>query len=160
MTYASQTRATLARVGWSLAILVLFAIAGRQLWSDILRTGPSDADAIEATLKDYLYGLRDGDVQRLRRAFHPTAEIEGIRDSVFTSWSIREYLSGMVPGQRRPFIPRILSVDHIGAAASGKVESDYGTWKFVDYMQLLKIDGQWKIVNKIYERVVNLDVVQ
>jgi hypothetical protein len=27
---------------------------------------------------------------------------------------------------------------------------DMGTWKYVDYLSLLKNKGEWKIVNKIY----------
>jgi hypothetical protein len=110
--------------------------------------------AIEATLNDYLYGSKEGDVERLRRAFHPSAEIEGMRDGELTSWTAPDYVDGTTPGQIRDFVPRILDVDFTGDAAQGKVECDYGTWKFVDYMQLLKIDGEWKIMNKVYFRVV------
>ena len=122
--------------------------------------GGSESDLIEATLNDYLYGVRDGDVSRLRRAFHADAEIEGIREGRFTSWSVQQYVRGFTAGEQRHFTPRILAVDYVGNAAVGKVEQDYGDWKFVDYMQLLKVDGHWKIVNKIYERVVNVDPVE
>lgn len=115
-----------------------------------------EAERIEATLNDYLYGIRDGDVERLRRAFHSTAEIEGVRDGMFTSWSTSEYISGIRPYHRQDFVPRILAVDQVGSAAMGKLEEDHGTWRFVDYMQLLRIDGQWKIVNKVSERVVDV----
>ena len=78
--------------------------------------------AIEATLNDYLYGNRDGDVERLRRAFHPTAEIEGIRPSGLLTWTAEQYVGGQTPGQRREFVPRILAVDFAGTAASAKLE--------------------------------------
>jgi hypothetical protein len=32
----------------------------------------------------------------------------------------------------------------------GKVVLDYPTVKFADYMSLLKINGEWKIVNKAF----------
>ncbi len=35
-------------------------------------------------------------------------------------------------------------------AAVAKVVLDYPTIKFVDYMSLLRIDGEWKIVNKSF----------
>ena len=37
-----------------------------------------------------------------------------------------------------------------GNAASGKIELDYPNAKLTDYMSLLKIGGEWKIVNKIF----------
>jgi len=114
-----------------------------------------DLQAIEGALNDYLYGSRDGEPDRLARAFHATAEIEGVRDGELVSWTAPDYVGGMTPGRVRDFTPRILAVDFTGTAAQAKVEADYGTWKFVDYMQLLKIDGEWKIMNKVYHRVVN-----
>ena len=35
-------------------------------------------------------------------------------------------------------------------AASMKVEEDYPGSVYVDYLSLLKFDGEWRIVNKIY----------
>ena len=45
---------------------------------------------------------------------------------------------------------RILSVDVTGDAAIGKIELDYPQAKLTDYMSLLKVDGEWKIVGKIF----------
>ncbi|HEX8636521.1 MAG TPA: nuclear transport factor 2 family protein [Pyrinomonadaceae bacterium] len=42
------------------------------------------------------------------------------------------------------------SVDITGNAASAKIILDYPTVRFTDYMSLLKIDGEWKIVNKTF----------
>ena len=33
-----------------------------------------------------------------------------------------------------------------------KVELDYPGGGFIDYLSLLKIDGRWQIVNKIFHR--------
>lgn len=44
----------------------------------------------------------------------------------------------------------IESVEVSGNAAIAKIILDYPTVKFVDYMTLLKIDGEWKIVNKSF----------
>ena len=37
-----------------------------------------------------------------------------------------------------------------GNAAVAKIILDYPTTRFVDYMSLLKINGEWKIVTKIF----------
>ena len=44
----------------------------------------------------------------------------------------------------------IESVDVAGTAASARIVLDYPTVRFVDYMTLLKIDGEWKIVSKVF----------
>jgi putative lumazine-binding protein len=38
-----------------------------------------------------------------------------------------------------------------GNAASAKIVLDYPQVKFTDYMSLLKIDGEWKIINKTFD---------
>jgi len=49
----------------------------------------------------------------------------------------------------------ILNVDVHGGAASAKiktvVESSKGTMIFMDYLNFLKIEDKWWIVNKIYD---------
>ena len=44
----------------------------------------------------------------------------------------------------------IESVDVAGNAAVAKVILDYPNVRFVDYFTLLKINGEWKIVNKSF----------
>lgn len=45
---------------------------------------------------------------------------------------------------------KIEAIDIAGNAAVGKIVLDYPNVKFVDYMTLLKINGEWKIVNKSF----------
>jgi hypothetical protein len=47
---------------------------------------------------------------------------------------------------------RVVMVDVAGDAAIAKVELDYPAARFVDYFQLLKVGGEWKLVNKIFNR--------
>jgi predicted nuclease with RNAse H fold len=44
----------------------------------------------------------------------------------------------------------ILTVDVTGNAASVKVIETYPTSIYVDYLNLLQLGGEWRIVNKIY----------
>ena len=43
------------------------------------------------------------------------------------------------------------SVDVSGNAAVAKIILDYPTTRFVDYMSLLKVNGKWTIVGKIFD---------
>ena len=46
---------------------------------------------------------------------------------------------------------RIVSVDVSGTAATAKIELDYPQTKFIDYMSLLKIKGEWRIAAKVFD---------
>lgn len=46
----------------------------------------------------------------------------------------------------------INSVDISGNAAQAKLTIDYSTHQFIDYFNLLKTDGRWLIVSKIFYR--------
>lgn len=53
-------------------------------------------------------------------------------------------------GQEEKGDLRITSVDITDNAASVKVSEDYPNSVYIDYLSLLKFNGEWKIVNKIY----------
>ena len=46
----------------------------------------------------------------------------------------------------------ILSIDIEGLAAVAKTELMWPNVRYIDYLSLLKIDGEWRIVNKIWHQ--------
>jgi len=117
---------------------------------------PQDEEAaVRQALDHYLQGHATGDGAHFRIAFHPEAKLFWVQDGALRQRTSADYIAG-APGRpaddeaaRRR---RIVSVDVAGTAASAKIELDYPAVRFVDYMSLLKIDGEWKIVNKIFHR--------
>jgi hypothetical protein len=112
-----------------------------------------DKDAVRVPLDNYLKGHATGDGEYFKKAFHTEGNMVFIRDGKFTTRSFAEYIAGS-PGKppadedkRKRWIE---SVDVAGNAASAKIILDYPTVKFVDYMSLLKINGEWKIINKSF----------
>ncbi|MBD2705478.1 nuclear transport factor 2 family protein [Spirosoma sp. BT702] len=67
---------------------------------------------------------------------------------------IAEYLNGARKNYGRPLTrsTQIVTYTTSGTAAQARVESDYATFKFIDYFNLLKMDDGWKIVSKIFCR--------
>jgi len=112
----------------------------------------SELTAIENTLQNYLQGGKNGDLVRLRMAFHPRARLQFVRNGKYKEWSLDEYIGAQTSGRRSSHETKVLSIDFAGSAASAKLELDFGKHKFVDYMSLLKIGGRWWIVNKIFYR--------
>jgi hypothetical protein len=45
----------------------------------------------------------------------------------------------------------IVNIDIVGTVASVRLESDNWTGhRFTDFFNLLKLDGQWKVMNKVF----------
>lgn len=75
------------------------------------------------------------------------------RDGKITNLSVEEFagrFNGKAADDEAKRKRAIESIDISGNAGSAKIVLDYPTVKFVDYMSLLKIDGEWKIVNKSF----------
>ena len=109
--------------------------------------------AVRAALQHYLLGHATGDGSHYEIVFHPEAKLFWIRDGALATRTSAEYIAGAGgqpatdEAQRRR---EITMVDVTGDAAVAKVVLDYPTATFTDYMSLLKIDGEWKIVNKTF----------
>ena len=115
--------------------------------------GAGEEAAVRAAVQQYLKGHATGSAEEMRKAFLPTAHIEGIRNGTFTSWTAEEYASrftGKPAADEATRKRTIDSVDVSGTAAMARATLVHGATTFVDYFVLLKVDGQWKIANKVY----------
>ncbi|MGH9162092.1 MAG: nuclear transport factor 2 family protein [Vicinamibacteraceae bacterium] len=110
-------------------------------------------EAVRVPLNHYLRGHATGDPSYMRKAFLPTAHIEGIRDGKFVSWTLEDYCA-LFEGKPAPDEPSrrrtIDRVDVSGTAAMARATLVHGETTFTDYFVLLKVDGEWKIANKVY----------
>lgn len=114
----------------------------------------SDYELIEQTLDYYMEGGSNRDFNTLKKAFHDTATMKYITDEGYKEVNALEFFSGMKTGDRVNRKNRIAEITISGHAANARLELEYPDFTFVDFMNLLKIDGEWKIVNKIfYKRV-------
>lgn len=111
-----------------------------------------DESAIRAGLLHYFQGHATGDPSHFRKIFLPTAHVEIIRDGKFTSWTLDEYCALFKGTPATDESSRVRTVDFVDVSnntAIAKVTLDYPKLVFTDYFLLLKIDGEWKIANKI-----------
>ncbi len=112
-----------------------------------------DEAAVRATLEHYLQGHATGDGAHHAAAFHPESKLFFVRDGKLAQLTSAEYIArspGKPAADEAKRSRRIVSVDVTGNAAVGKIELDYPNVLLTDYMSLLKIDGEWKIINKIF----------
>ena len=109
--------------------------------------------AARVPLENYLQGHATGDAEYFKKAFHPEARLFWYRDGKLMTRTSAEYIAGASgkpapdEAQRKRWIE---SIKITGNAGIGVIVLDYPTTKFVDYMSLLKVDGEWKIINKTF----------
>ena len=114
----------------------------------------SNKEGVKATAMDYIEGTANGEIERIRRAFHKDAALYAVNnDGSLRRIPIDQYIGYFKEGQKNDRQGKIVSMDIVNDAANVKIEILSGQWKFTDYLLLLKLDGQWKIINKSYTRV-------
>lgn len=130
----------------------LFLIIIASIFTFYLSAQDSDIDLVSQTVSFYLDGGTNNDFATLEKAFHKDATMKYIGEEYTEVNAIEFFRDRMKPGPAQDRKTRIASIDISGHAANAKLEIEYPTFTFVDYMNLLKIDGEWKIVSKIFYR--------
>ena len=119
----------------------------------VLTAQEDDYQLVAQTVNYYLEGGTNNDYETLKKAFHETATMKYVTEEGYKEVNALKFFSGMdasKPKQNRK--TRIANITVSGHAANARLEIEYPTFTFVDFMNLLKIDGEWKIVNKIFYR--------
>jgi hypothetical protein len=115
--------------------------------------GGAEEEAVRAAIEHYFRGHATGQGEHFRKVFHPDSRLFAVREGKFWQLTSEEYIAragGKPAADEAARKRRVESVDVTGDAAVAKVVLDYPSVKFTDYMSLLKIDGEWKIVNKTF----------
>ena len=120
-----------------------------------MNTGSDDIREIEAitqTVQHYIDGARAGSGATMKVAFHDDAAIFGYgADGLFAA-PIRQLFervdkTGPAPDTQA----RIVSIEIAKTVATVRLELDqWAGRRFTDFFTLLKIDGTWKIMNKVF----------
>ena len=119
-----------------------------------------DRSAIEQTIQTYFDGLYEGDADKLASAFHETSALSFEQDGKLSvlplaAWlkSVRERPAPKAKGLARD--DAILQIDQSGpTTAFVKVRCQMPPRYFTDYLSLLKVDGRWQVVQKVFSTVV------
>lgn len=117
------------------------------------RTPDPQEGAVRAVVEAYLHGLKFNDVPSLRSAFWPDAKLLFVNKNGSLGQLSQEDWYKMFAGsagKEEEGDLRIASVDITDNAASVKVIETYPKSVYVDYLNLLRLNGKWIIVNKIY----------
>ena len=119
-------------------------------------TSVSEYDAIAEVLQYYIDGARSGSGRAMRRAFHEGATIFGYVGGELVAGPIRLLFEwNDENGPASELEVQIVSIDLVDTVATVRLEIDNWTgYRFTDLFTLLKVDGDWKIMNKVFHEHV------
>jgi Putative lumazine-binding len=115
----------------------------------------SNIHDILSTVQTYLDGLYEGDIAKLKHAFHEVAHLHSVTEGKLNNLPLADWLKlveGRVSPQKQNFhrkLERIITINEsapgcanvtLNCAAPGRL--------FTDHLSLVKADGRWQIVNK------------
>ena len=112
----------------------------------------ADEHAIAAVVQHYIDGARSGRGDDMRPAFHDDATIFGHFGDELIAGPV-EFLFGWNDenGPATGLEARIAGIDLAGTVATVRLELDNWTgYRFTDLFTLLKVDGEWQIINKVF----------
>jgi len=115
-------------------------------------TNVNEYDAIARTIQHYINGAKTGKGDDMKPAFHEDANIFGYVGADLFAGPIQQLFAwNDQNGPATGLQARIASIDLIGTVATVRLELDNWTgYRFTDLFTLLKVDGEWKIMNKVF----------
>ena len=108
--------------------------------------------AIGATVQHYLNGARSGKGDDMRPAFHDQATIFGyVGPDLFAGPIEGLYAWNDENGAAVEVDAHVTVIEVVETVAIVRVDADNWTGhRFTDFFTMLKVDGQWKIMNKVF----------
>lgn len=112
----------------------------------------SEMEAINKVLYHYIEGTANGEPERLKTAFDENFNLYFVANDSLRVWPGKNYIGGVKQGRKSNRIGKVLSIDYEGNAAVAKIEILMPARKriYTDYLMLLKIKDQWKIIHKSF----------
>jgi hypothetical protein len=121
------------------------------IYSKSIAQSSSDREEITQVVQLYFDGMMERDRKKLDQAFLSEARLIGFRGDELTITSYETWAAGTAKGEPRnpaQFKNELVSIRVQGNTAVAETELYWPGIYYYDFLTLLKIDGQWKIVNK------------
>ncbi len=115
-------------------------------------TKVSEHDAITKIVQHYIDGARSGRGDDMKPAFHRDATIFGYAGADLFAGPIQLLFDwNDQNGPATGLQARIAGIDVVGTVATVRLELDnWSGSRFTDFFTLLKVEGEWKIMNKVF----------
>lgn len=113
------------------------------------------AQTDEAGARTCLENYMSGEGDRVEKAFHTSATMKyiDVKTGEFKDVPIADYIARVKANTTKSERKiEIVALNVEGNAANGKIRIETPTVIMYDYMNMLKVGGEWKIVSKIFSR--------
>jgi len=115
---------------------------------------PADDRAlVRAVVENYLHGLKFNDVDSLKKAFWPDAKLFFVKsDGSLGQLTQADWYAGFATaaGKESKADLKIAALEVTNDVATVKVVETYPSARYTDYLSLVRFNGAWRIVNKVY----------
>ncbi len=105
-------------------------------------------------IQNYFEGYQNADVELIKKAFHSETRLLSVDEGKLDVTEMSDWLKNLADRRARADFRKgtlkIISTDTKEYAATVKLKITFPTMEFTDYLSLLKINGKWIIVGKIY----------
>jgi hypothetical protein len=117
-------------------------------------TSVAEYQAVCAAIEGYVEAARTGNSAPMRQVFHPDAYIFGFFDGEPFNGPIQKLFDWDDANGPAPEIKtQITHVDIAETVAVVRLEIENWTgYRFTDFFTLLKIEGRWTIMNKVFHK--------
>lgn len=117
----------------------------------------TEFEAVRQAAWQYYEGLQTGNIELLTKAFHPEAMMYG-PGMIVPIQGLFDYVAAQTApaksGERHECM--ITKIDCVGNAASVEMlQQSYQGINYINYFQLLKLEGNWVIVSKSFDVIEN-----
>lgn len=115
-------------------------------------TRASEYSLITNVLEQYMNAARSGNGEAMKRVFHNKASIFGyVGDDIFADPIQHFFVWNENNGPAVDLEGLIADIDLVDTVATARLELDNWTGlDFTDLFTLMKFDGEWKIMNKVF----------
>ena len=116
------------------------------------QTEVSEHDAIAKTVQHYIDGAKSGKGDDMKPAFHKDATIFGYAGADLFAGPIQLLFDwNDESGPAAELQARIASIDVVDTVATVRLElNNWNGSRYTDLLTLLKVDGEWKIMSKVF----------
>jgi hypothetical protein len=115
-------------------------------------TDVREKDEITKVVQHYIDGAKSGRGDDMKPAFHKDATIFGYAGADLFAGPIQQLFAWVDENDPATGLQaRIASIDLVGTVATVRLElANWTGFRFTDMFTLLKVDGEWKVMNKVF----------